>query len=1215
MTIPGNGSRVRSARQWKVDLGMLLIAALAGSSCNNGKASGGGEDIVESSQAKLSSGLGTLSLLAGSLTASGSTDGAGTSALFHTPFGLTVDSAGNVYVADRDNATIRKITPSGVVTTLAGVAGQAGSADGTGAFARFNSPYGLAVDSAGNVYVGDSSNQTIRKITPSGTVTTLAGYPGLAGHADGTGAAARFYWPVGVALDGQGNLFVADAGNHTIRRVTGSGTVTTFAGSPGVAGSTDGTGAAARFYNPCGLAFDTAGNLYVADRDNSLIRKITPSGGVTTLASVNQAWGVAVDSTGNVYAPGASNHTLQKITPAGVLTTLAGMAGYAGDMDGTGSAARFYNPGAIAIDGYANLYVADTSTDIIRKVTLSGVVTTYAGAPYSAGSNDGVRASAGFNQPSGLTVDSSGIFYVADSANNAIRMVSPLGDVKTLAGNPGEAGNCIDGTGAGAFFNYPGMLVRETTGNLFVTDYNNAVIRKITPGGVVTTIAGACGQGGSADGTGAAARFNGPWGIAEDPAGNFYVADSANQTIRRIAPGGIVTTIAGSAGQAGCVDGTGASARFYGPGGLVLDGAGNMYVADFYCCAIRKVTSSGVVTTLAGTLGQCGCVDGNGSTVRLYNPSGIGIDAGANLYVTDYSAATIRKITPSGYVTTLAGTCGQAGTTDGMGSAGLFNAPVGVAVDQSGYVYIGDRGNAAIRKISPSGLVTTLAGTKGQGGYADGTEPARFNVPLGVATDGAGNVYVADTSNNTIRMVNSAGVVTTLAGAALQTGYVEGTGSAARFWHPGAVAVDSSGNVYVADSWNNVVRKLTRSQSQPYTYASSTLAGSSAQLSTPTGIAVDGSGNVYVADTNNHDIRKVTSAGVVSVLAGTPGQCGSMDGTGSSAQFCKPTGIAVDSTGNLYVADNSNNTIRKVTGAGVVTTLAGYPGQHGNNDGVGSAARFYSPYSVTLDNAGNIYVTDTNNYTVRMITPSGTVSTLIGVAGQAGVQFQPLPASLDAPYGIAAEPVTGTLYITMDSAILVASNPLAIQNGGGGPLYAPARGQQTLTALGGRPPYTWSLATNNSGASLTAAGLYTAGSTTGVTDTVKVTDVNGAAATVTITVVGNLVITGTSTMNASPGGQQTLTASGGSGSYSFWLTSNNSGGSITPAGVYTAGSQSGVDTVVVMDADGATGTTVQITVGPQSIPVPAAPGVYALLLAMLLLALGLGRTRRDTPHA
>jgi sugar lactone lactonase YvrE len=228
---------------------------------------------------------GTVSTLAGSATNRGNQDGTGANASFSSPGGVAVDSAGNVYVADAFNQTIRKITSAGAVTTLAGSPGSRGEADGTGGAAQFNHPLGVAVDGSGNLYVADTFNDTIRKITPAGGVTTLAGSAGISGGNDGTGIYALFNQPVGVAVDGSGNVFVADTGNATIRRVTPNGVVTTLAGIAGIAGLSDGVGANALFNQPHGVALDGAGNVYVADTGNAAIRKITSNGTVTTVAT------------------------------------------------------------------------------------------------------------------------------------------------------------------------------------------------------------------------------------------------------------------------------------------------------------------------------------------------------------------------------------------------------------------------------------------------------------------------------------------------------------------------------------------------------------------------------------------------------------------------------------------------------------------------------------------------------------------------------------------------------------------------------------------------------------------------------------------------------------------------------------------------------------------------------------------------------------------
>jgi len=257
--------------------------------------------------------------------------------------------------------------------TLAGTAGSLGSTDGTGSAARFDSPRGVAVDASGNIFVADTRNSTIRKITSAGVVTTLAGLAESIGSTDGTGSAARFFYPTSVAVDTAGNIFVADSYNYTIRKITSAGVVTTLAGSAGSGGSTDGTGSAARFNQPMSVAVDTAGNVFVADTLNDKIRKVTSAGVVTTLAgtSLNLPHGVAVDTAGNVFVADTFNHTINKITSAGVVTTLAGRAGSAGSTNGIGSAARFDDPYGVAVDTAGNIFVADTSNHTIRSSTFT----------------------------------------------------------------------------------------------------------------------------------------------------------------------------------------------------------------------------------------------------------------------------------------------------------------------------------------------------------------------------------------------------------------------------------------------------------------------------------------------------------------------------------------------------------------------------------------------------------------------------------------------------------------------------------------------------------------------------------------------------------------------------------------------------------------------------------------------------------------------------
>ena len=571
-----------------------------------------------------------------------------------------------------------------------------------------------------------------------------------------------------------------------------------------------------------------------------------------------------------------------------------------------------------------------------------------------------------------------------------------------------------------------------------------------------TTIAGNAGYG-VADGTNSTARFSFPSGVAVDPDGNVYVADTANHTIRKLAPTGTnwaVSTIAGLAGIKGSADGTNSDARFYLPSSVTVHTSGDLFVSDGNY-TVRKLTPRGtnwVVTTIVGLAGSYGSTDGTNSDARFGsfrgNSTGIATDKDGNLYVTDTWNYTIRRLTLVGtnwVVTTIAGLAGSDGSADGTNSDARFFIPQGIAVGANGEVYVADTGNLTMRKLMASGtnwVTRTIAGRALSPGSVDGINTdARFLGPVGVALDASENLILTDAGNHTIRKLTRLGtdwVSSTIAGLAGIAGSEDGTNSAARFGIPFGIALDVAGEVYLADSDNHTIRRLTPTGTNWVTSTIAGLAGghgstdgtnSAARFFEPYALALDGSGNVYVADTTNSIIRKVSRVGtswVVSTIAGLAGTYGSADGTNTAARFGStsggPTGIAVDSIGNVYVADYGNSTIRKLTPMGtdwVVYTIAGLAGNTGSADGTNSTARFTHPYGIAVDYRGAVYVADTYSYTIRKLTLMGTnwvVSTIAGLGGNPGsrdgfgnaARFGGLAGG---PNGIAVDG-NGVVYVT-----------------------------------------------------------------------------------------------------------------------------------------------------------------------------------------------------------
>jgi len=581
-------------------------------------------DVAAISVETSANGSPSLSLLFGTLGGRGSLDGTGATARLFSVSGLAFDASGRLIVSEAFGQTVRRMSPAGELTTWVGVYGGSRSADGTGVAARLSSPRGATVDAANNAYVVDTANGSVRKISPSGAVTTVA----------------QLKHPRAAAVDAAGNLFVCDLASIT--RIAGDGTVSTLAGSSGVHGHMDGTGAAARFDAPEGIALATNGDLIVADVGSHTLRRVTPAGVVTTIAGTPDTTGsddgpggsatfyqpsaVAVDGSGRIYVGDRGNSTIRGISPTGVVSTVAGATGSPGDTDGPLSEARFSFPDALAVGEGGDLYVGDG--DLIRKISGS-MVTTVAGKAVYGGY--GIW---------GVVADSLGNVYVGDSLVKAIRKIAPDGSTSILASIDSPAGLAID-----------------SANNVYFANYAKHTIEVISPDGVVRTLAGSAGNAGSADGVGSAARFNQPNALAVDASGNVYVTDFENHTIRKVQPDGTVSTFSGAVGEPGFANGLAASARFRYPASIAVNSAGQVFVSDA-SGAVRRLDATGRATALAGVAESDAPMDGVGTDARF------GAHAVLSMHNDMLHAAdsgTIRTVNNTGSVATIAGVRGQIG--------------------------------------------------------------------------------------------------------------------------------------------------------------------------------------------------------------------------------------------------------------------------------------------------------------------------------------------------------------------------------------------------------------------------------------------------------------------------------------------------------------------------------------------------------------------------
>ena len=710
--------------------------------------------------------------------ASGDRDPAtGVSLLFL--WGLAVDGSSNLFIAETANHRIRRVdAATGVITTVAGRwAGFSGDG-GLATRASLNNPTGVAVDGSGNLYIADVKSHRIRRVdAASGVITTVArdGTRGLSGDGDPATSVSLVY-PEGLAVDGAGNLYIAEEGRHRIRRVdAATGVITTVAGN--------------------------GGGGFLGD------------GGPATDASLSSLWGVAVDGSGNLYIAESGSNPIRRVDAAtGVITTVAGdgAEGFWGD-GGPATIATLHLPRGLAVDGSGNLFIADTRNHRIRRVdAVSGVITTVSGnAEWGGFSGDGgPAASANLHSPIGLAIDGSGNLLVADAGNHRVRRivgvvgaeyippkgetgelaaeaapVAPVkipvtdppaeadaetpvtpGNINTVAGNGGTRFSGDGGPATDANLFSVNSIVVDDSGNLYISVRVDHSVRRVdAASGVITTVAGNGERGFSGDGGPATrARVNQPFGIAVDGSGNLYIADKLNQRVRWVdVDSGVIATVAGNGLEDFSGDGGPATdAQLNTPTGVAVDGAGNLLIADTLNHRVRPVDArTGVITTVVGNGTEDFSGDrGPATSASLRFPVGVAVDGSGNLYIADQANRRIRRVdAATGVITTVAGN-GEDGFSGDGGPAtdASLSSFWGVAVDDSGNLYIADMGNHRVRRVDAAGgVINTVAG-KGTEGFSGDRGPATsasVDSPIGLAVDGAGNLLIADSGNHRVRQI------------------------------------------------------------------------------------------------------------------------------------------------------------------------------------------------------------------------------------------------------------------------------------------------------------------------------------------------------------------------------------------------------------------------------------------------------------------------------
>ena len=920
---------------------------------------------------------------------------------------------------------------SGIITTVIGNGSSGYTGDGGPATAAgVNDPTCIVIDGSGNIYFGESYHCVIRKVNTSGIITTIAGTgtPGFSGDG-GPATAAQLSGPQGLAIDATGNIFIADFGR--IRKINTAGIITTVAGTGASSSSGDGGPAtAATIVGPWGISTDAAGNIFLCDESNR-IRKINMAGIIATVAGngtsgfsgdggpasaaeLNTPQGVVTDLSGNVIFADRYNNRIRKIDASGIITTIAGSGsagpgtGSFGGDGGPATSALLYAPMGIGIDAYGNLYFSDHSNYRIRKINAAGIISTVAGDGISGFSGDGgLATNASISAIEQVAIDSAGSIYVPDFYNFRVRKIIPtsLSPSFTL-GHTQFLTVCENST--------------SNSVNTLLSIYDSSTALTAT----WSLLSGpAHGTAAVAYATTTSGGILTPTGRSYTPNSGYYGTDSFKV---RVTDGinsdttNVIVTV--NRFEAGII--TGSTTLCSGSTTSLTDTtSGGTWSSSNV--AIATIGSSGVVTAITG-----------GTDTIIYTiTNSCGLTNSIKIITVNTMPLAITGIdsTQAGGYTTLFDSiiggiwsCGNpAIATVGSGNgvvAGVVTGTVTITYSTGP----GCNATTLVRVTTNGGLmINTIAGNgtggySGDGGFATETE---LYEPFGITTDNAGNIYFADESNQRIRKINASGIISTIAGTGI-VGFSGDGGPAtnAQIGHPGYIHIDGTGNIYFGDLTNHRIRKINTSGIIT-TFAGNGGTGHSgdgglataAQIDIPAGLTMDGAGNLYIAESTYPTVRKVSTSGIISTIAGngTIGFSGD-GGPATNAALYGTEGITIDNGGNLYISDMGGY-IRKVNISGIITTIAGIgSGWYSGDGGPATAAALGDPTDISFDGVGNLYIACWNSYNIRKINASGIISTITGnpyLIGFSGDHCAATAATLSSGRCLATD-ATGNIYFT-----------------------------------------------------------------------------------------------------------------------------------------------------------------------------------------------------------